>query len=395
MDITWKEMQIILSSLFGKDNIIPIPVALVELTGDYKSAAMLNQIIYWCPKTNNPTKYVYKSYEDWSKELSLPISSIRLAKNKLERLELIKTKKEMAYGVPTIHYKPCFSTLFKRLGERTGKVYPKHEIKEVVAGIRGAKTAGVLKQQGCENEQMEGCDSTQMGGAVPRKSITGKNKNIKKEETDNKFSSDFFDLWNKQGIITHKNMSTRTPMLIQKVLDQISPEQFRDSIINYKNHLDSIHSHWSYKWKFDDFMSRGLSKEGLTKGGGFWHFVDNPVDVNITPSDQWEFLRKEFQPLTSIYSKVFDESTQKYYGFSKTHINSKIRFDDVYLMIKDKDTIDFSKFRELEFMIAGMLYRRKQRPEDVDLCEKYVRVWKQVYKEFKGPARKFLKEEYY
>lgn len=202
----------------------------------------------------------------------------------------------------------------------------------------------------------------------------------------------FFDLWNKQRIIVHKEINGRIPLLVSDVLKLISGEQFTDCIRYYKQHLVSDDSHWTHKWRFEDFMARGLSKEGMKKGGGFWHFIDNPAGEQN--HDPWDTIRKEFLPLTSNYTEIFSKTTQRYYGFTKDHINSEIRWEDVEYLISKKLMCSFSQFMELEWMIAGMLFRRKQEPGKLEICKLYMRVWQELKLQFKSEARTWLKNDF-
>lgn len=326
-----KQMMVKLS------NQISIPVEFVKLTNDLNQAVVLSSIFF------NEEDLVNESAYDFSKNLNITPNLAKLSLNKLEELGLIRIIRSIEYGIDVEYYQINEKELFFRIENQVGKKYPERDFKKIAE----------LK---------------------------------KKEE---KYTPQyFFDLWNKQGIKVHREITDRIKEGVNKVLELITPEEFEEAIINYGNHLKAPNSHWTYKWAFDQFMQRGFSKQGKEKGGGFWYFIDNPIDI-----DEWEFIRQEFEPLTSIYSQIFDENTQKYYGFDKQLINSQIRQEDVFVMIENKYKIYFDGFMELEWIIAGFLFNRKREPGNKYLCKKYLRVWKKVKDEFKKEARQYLKEK--
>src|SRR5699024_322524 len=95
----------IITQFSGRNNIIPIPVVYIQLTEDYPSAALLNQMIYWSDRTKRKDGYFYKSYQEWHEELYLSEYQVRRATNKLKALGLVETSLKKANGAPTLHYK--------------------------------------------------------------------------------------------------------------------------------------------------------------------------------------------------------------------------------------------------------------------------------------------------
>lgn len=95
----------IITQFSGQNNIIPIPVVYIQLTEDYPSAALLNQMIYWSDRTNRKDGYFYKSYNEWFDELHLTEYQVRRATNKLKSFGFVETALKKANGAPTLHYK--------------------------------------------------------------------------------------------------------------------------------------------------------------------------------------------------------------------------------------------------------------------------------------------------
>lgn len=95
----------IITQFSGQNNIIPIPVIYIEITEDYPSAALLNQLIYWSDRTNRKDGYFYKSYNEWYEELHLTEYQVRRATKKLKSFGFVDTALKKANGAPTLHYK--------------------------------------------------------------------------------------------------------------------------------------------------------------------------------------------------------------------------------------------------------------------------------------------------
>lgn len=109
----FEEINSLISSFSGQRNIITIPAVYVEILGDYHTAFVLNQIIFW---SDNPTTidgYFYKSYSEFKAETFLSEFQIRRAVNKLKELGFIDTKLKKVNGTPTLHYKFYKSVFLK------------------------------------------------------------------------------------------------------------------------------------------------------------------------------------------------------------------------------------------------------------------------------------------
>ncbi|MGD9733576.1 MAG: hypothetical protein AB7U45_15470 [Desulfamplus sp.] len=94
-----------ISSIIGQKNIIPVPIEFVHFVGDYNTAALLNQIIYWTDRTKDPYGWFYKSYADWYKELALSKYQVNRAAGVLKSMNLIETQVKKVNGDPTLHYR--------------------------------------------------------------------------------------------------------------------------------------------------------------------------------------------------------------------------------------------------------------------------------------------------
>ncbi|ATN02452.1 conserved phage C-terminal domain-containing protein [Staphylococcus capitis] len=95
----------IITQFSGQNNIIPIPVIYIEITEDYHTAALLNQLIYWSDRTSRKDGYFYKSYKEWEEEIHLSKYQVMRATKKLKNMGIVETALKKANGAPTVHYK--------------------------------------------------------------------------------------------------------------------------------------------------------------------------------------------------------------------------------------------------------------------------------------------------
>jgi len=99
--------------LVGRDNVITIHKSVVEFTGSLETAMLLEQLLYWTPRSANDG-WIAKSDEEFQKELSLSRYSIRNARHKLEDMKILETDVRRFNGSPTVHYKINAENLSKR-----------------------------------------------------------------------------------------------------------------------------------------------------------------------------------------------------------------------------------------------------------------------------------------
>lgn len=101
----------LVKAISGNANSLSVPRLFIDLTGDLTLAAMLSQLIYWSDRSVRRDGMVYKSSTDWRNE----IGASRYSVNKFNALPYIETKKLMANGHPTNHYKVLFDVLVDHL----------------------------------------------------------------------------------------------------------------------------------------------------------------------------------------------------------------------------------------------------------------------------------------
>lgn len=98
-------MKLLIATYSGNERHITIPKIYLELTNDYPTAALLNQMIFWSDKTKRRDGFFYKTYKEWEEETFLSEYQVRRASKALKELGFLETKLKKANGSPTLHYK--------------------------------------------------------------------------------------------------------------------------------------------------------------------------------------------------------------------------------------------------------------------------------------------------
>jgi hypothetical protein len=104
MSFNNSELMAIISGLVGHNNVIVIPTAFIEATGDKDSAQLLAQCLFWQGKLKNGREWFWKTDVDWQTELYMSRHELTKAKNKLKSLGILNTMVKKANGDPTCHY---------------------------------------------------------------------------------------------------------------------------------------------------------------------------------------------------------------------------------------------------------------------------------------------------
>lgn len=98
-------MKLLIATYSGNERHITVPKIYLELTNDYPTAALLNQMIFWSDKTKRRDGFFYKTYREWEEETFLSEYQVRRASKMLKELGFLETKLKKANGSPTLHYK--------------------------------------------------------------------------------------------------------------------------------------------------------------------------------------------------------------------------------------------------------------------------------------------------
>lgn len=100
----WLKSRAKIQLVFGQAETVTVPKWLVRWTGDYPSAILLNQILYYTSRKEDG--WFYKSYKEWEAELMLTETQVRRSVKAIKKLDLgLETKLKKAHGAPTLHYR--------------------------------------------------------------------------------------------------------------------------------------------------------------------------------------------------------------------------------------------------------------------------------------------------
>lgn len=98
-----------LIALSGQDEVIVIHRAFVKFTGGLEPALLLNQLLYWTPKSrltlDDKTGWIARSDQEWADELMLSQYAVRQARATLEKMDVLETTLRKFGGVPKVHYR--------------------------------------------------------------------------------------------------------------------------------------------------------------------------------------------------------------------------------------------------------------------------------------------------
>ena len=114
---SWGKLYKVVKNL-QRDDIGSVDVLLIELTGDNNAGHMMRQLFYWWGRPSLASGFVYKSYQDWWKELRLTKSQVyRVHSNGfLENAGVQRVQKQTRKGNP-IHYRLSVETFLQKIAD--------------------------------------------------------------------------------------------------------------------------------------------------------------------------------------------------------------------------------------------------------------------------------------
>lgn len=378
----------VIRKLTGQENIIAVPRIFIEITKDLRSALMLSQLIYWSGKTNHPKGLIYKTNKDFSKELGLTDYAIKKAKKALTKLKLINTEVHKANSVPTTHYQVNESNLMSMINDLTvlADVDPteKVDVDQIHNKDYKQETTNNLFPSGNKvaSDRPSCLDAEVWGKGVELnrfwKLIIGKGGHTSLESK--------FLVTGKYGGSDRKSLPVWAP--ITSAIRSVGLDVLKRGINHFKETQDTQDEYMlGSTWSLAEFCHNR----------NYLKYIDGVPEKKFASTDPWDIIRNRFSPLTSVYVDTFDTKTQRYYGFQLDKINSDIRYEDIFYMMNARnDQWGFNDFMELEWMIAGLLWRRKKadREYDLQICQTYIARWEELKDGFKKEARKWLKEDW-
>lgn len=111
----YSAIRALVTKFSGQHNTFTVPKIFVKLTGDFTTAILLNQIVFYSDKSKRTDGFFYKTYKEWEEEVCLTERQVRYSANKLKKMGLIETKLKRANGAPTVHYKLHYDKLVESI----------------------------------------------------------------------------------------------------------------------------------------------------------------------------------------------------------------------------------------------------------------------------------------
>ena len=108
----------------GDENVLAVPRAFIELTGDQAAALFLSQLLYWTDRSTVPGGWVYKSHAEWKQELGMGRSTVDRARRTLAGLGLLHQAYRQAHGSRTMFFRIDLPALRSALMSQTATPKP-------------------------------------------------------------------------------------------------------------------------------------------------------------------------------------------------------------------------------------------------------------------------------
>lgn len=112
-----------ISSIIGQNNNVVMPIELIRFAGDYHTAALLSQLIYWQGKQRDPEGWIWKTYDQWEQELALSKYQVSRSAKALVRMGILETKVARVkldngmYGDKAVHYRLIDENFIEMFGK--------------------------------------------------------------------------------------------------------------------------------------------------------------------------------------------------------------------------------------------------------------------------------------
>lgn len=197
-------IKTLLAQFIGQANFIVVPRFFITmLGGDFNSAILLHQILYWNDRSNQKDKWFYKSSKDWFAEIALSKYQIERATAKLKSLGFIETKLKKANGAPTLHFRAIEDKLFEEV-ELTLKEIGLYRNSTIQESKETEQSDSKETQQSLTKTSLKITTKNkdafeifvmEWNRAFPDKKITARNKSAKAKFTTRSKSLEFQKHW--------------------------------------------------------------------------------------------------------------------------------------------------------------------------------------------------------
>ena len=249
----------------GQNRVVTIPSLYLELLGDYNTAVMLNQLIYWSDRSNRTDGFFFKSYKEWESEVYLSQYQVKKSIDKLKKLDLVETKLKKSYGVPTLHYKVDMEEISKWIIKKLDNRISRNLINDY------EETSYSLTKNTTENTNKVDDTGNNVTDELPEvtKSYTEKEKEKELEldtDTENKKRSGNDHITQSLSLIQENYFNQITPIKLESLTTEI--EQLGENAVG----IISV--------AIDYTKEKGKNLNYLTK------VINNWADDNVTTVEQ-------------------------------------------------------------------------------------------------------------
>ena len=98
----------LLKEMSGQSKVMTIPRLYIEYMGSLDGGLVLSQVIYYSDRGSRTDGWFYKSYVEWTEELTLTKYQVSKQANIMKDKSILETKVMKANGSPTVHYRFLF-----------------------------------------------------------------------------------------------------------------------------------------------------------------------------------------------------------------------------------------------------------------------------------------------
>jgi hypothetical protein len=276
----------------GQCNVIPIKNELLGFVGgDYTTAALLTQILYWQERTKITGGWIAKSYKDWTSELFLSEKKVRKSMKLLEDNKLIQIKLKKFNGSPTNHYRLQREEFYKRF-----IIYLKNDVSITTKGKTSNSQKGrivldqkvdlIMTKGQVLNSQKGRIESDQKANSITEPTAEFTIKPTTEKKTECVFSShksDFENFHKNSDVVPKEKSSAKKEKIampfVSKEFEQIWEswkayrfEKYRKtySIIEEQAALMPLQS-------YDESYSKQLITQAIANSWKNFHFENIPV----------------------------------------------------------------------------------------------------------------------
>jgi len=247
------------------------------------------------------------------------------------------------------------------------------------------------------------CGSGETNAVNKKGNTTNKNINADNKKDNTVRNEKILSEWNNCKIIKHYTINATMKGLFDKVLEHFTLEQIISAIRNYGEVVNSDKYYFSYKWSLVQFLSRGISKQGMAECKGFQMFLSEnephkqfliKKDSFVKSISEVDKMKNEFNPITVTYQKhnLLDKTRNTYFGFETDRLKDSRLMQSNLADVKwsyGRNEFNYGDFKWLEEIIASIYFNRKA-VLDMELLKMLIGLHEEYKSKFKQEAIKNL-----